>query len=238
VLASRLIPYRERRRIGCGRPLKKPGKSSACGRRSGALNWRALGLKSRRLRVPWFLAVSLLAALVSGEAEKPCQIVESLREAKSEAEMDEEINRFARQKLALVQDLISLLRETRRSSVRVRACYLLGELRDPRATRALADHLLLEADVPAAITKRPRWGPFPCQEALIKIGKPVESQLMKILADPSRAEAMKAAALHVLQSIEGWRGAVYVLEQELEGADSAAREGLEKALVQARKRTH
>lgn len=63
------------------------------------------------------------------------------------------------------------------------------------------------------------WGAYPCQEALAKIGKPAQWRLIETLTGEAGDE-VKAAALKVIQKIEGWRGAVFVLEQAWEGPDS------------------
>ena len=66
----------------------------------------------------------------------------------------------------------------------------------------------MEVEAPDEYTKRPLWGRYPCQEALAKIGKPSEWRLIEILSRTEREE-VKAAALKVIQDIEGWRGAVF-----------------------------
>lgn len=165
---------------------------------------------------------------------EPPGVPDALRQAKTEQEMDRVIADFNQSNLNLIQNLSSFLNEAKSQESKVRACFLLGEIRNPRATRVLLDNLFVEADVPTQNTRIPLWGRYPCQDALAKIGKPTEHTLLELLSS-SASDQAKNAALKILQHIEGWRGAVFVLEQAWERAGLEERKGLEKALQQAKK---
>lgn len=167
-------------------------------------------------------------------AAGPPETLNALRQAKSEKELDQVIAEFNRSNIELIQSLTEFLGEAKTPEAKVRACFLLGETRSPRATRALVEHILLQVESPERYTKTPLWGPYPCQDALAKIGKAAEDVLLETLAGHSGHE-VKAAALKVLQRIEGWRGAVFMLEQAWERAGLEERKSLEKIIEQARK---
>jgi hypothetical protein len=128
----------------------------------------------------------------------------------------------------------AFLREAKTREAKIRACFLIGEIRNPRATNVLIENILVTADVPTHYTRIPLWGPYPCQDALAKIGKPAEWRLIQLLSGTESNE-MKAGALKVIQHIEGWRGAVLVLEEAWEKAGVHERKNLTPILERARK---
>src|SRR5215203_5103075 len=85
-------------------------------------------------------------------AESPGAL-EALRQAKTEKEMDKVIADFNQSNINLIQDLTVFLNEATAQESKVRACFLLGEIRNPRATRVLLDNLFVEADVPTQNTR-------------------------------------------------------------------------------------
>lgn len=189
---------------------------------------------AKQLTIALIVALSLFHLRPCRAEVGPMESVQTLRQAKSEAEMDQAIEDFSRSNVRLVDDLVAFLQETKTQETKTRVCFLLGEMRNPRSTRPLIENILVKAEVPETYTKEPLWGANPCQEALAKIGKPAEWQLIEILTGNEREE-VKAAALKVIQKIEGWRGAVFVLEQSWEKAALDKREELGKALERARK---
>ena len=171
---------------------------------------------------------------LSGATAEPVEVVRALRQAKSVAEMDKVIAGFTKDRIELAQELIDLLRSLRDPEPKARICYLLGEVGDPRATSVLIENILVKAEVPPAFTRTPPWGQFPCQEALASIGKRAEHGIIDVLSKPASDET-RVAALHVLQSLEGWRGAVFVLGEARERAGPEERKSLDGALEEARK---
>jgi HEAT repeat protein len=173
-----------------------------------------------------------LAAL--GAAPNEARVVQELRNATSEAAMDQVIADFNQSRVNLINDLVRLLREAPSAEKKGRVCFVLGEVDNGRSVRPLIENLLVEVSVDEASTRRPLWGKFPCQDALAKMGKPAEFQLIDILSN-SESESVRAGAFDVLRKIEGWRGTIFVLEQAVDGAEIGQRGRLEKALEKARK---
>jgi hypothetical protein len=190
---------------------------------------------SRSTRQSRYLPAGMLLCLFVGigapssaDPPQPAKVVSGLLNSKSEAEMDHVLGEFEREDIDLSSRLSGLLKE-----VKVRACYLLGEMRARRSARELVEQILL-ADVVIDQEGRRLWTQFPCQEALVKIGYSSERHLIDALAQETH-EARRSAELKVLQEIEGPRGAVLALEQRWKGAEGAEKAALEAALEQARR---
>jgi hypothetical protein len=182
------------------------------------------------------VALSLLSIPLCAHGEPPEEsaIVQSLRQAGSEAELDAVINKFVESNVKLINDLVNLLRTSSNPEVQGRACYLLGEVDSGHSMRPLIEYMLVKVSVPMEQTRKRLWGPYPCQDALVKIGGASRYYLVELLGG-AEGEEKKAGALRVLQHIYGRRGAVAVLEESWEKAGFEERKELEKALDEARR---
>jgi hypothetical protein len=196
---------------------------------------KAKGKRGMRLSRPKAALLVLGCSLCAlGAAREEAKVVQELREAQTEAATDQVVANFNQSRVDLINDLVTLLREAPSAEKKGRVCFLLGEVDNGRSIRPLIENLLVKVSAAEEDTRIPLWRTYPCQEALARMGKPAEFQLIEILSG-SESEQMKAGALNVFREIEGWPGTVFVLEQAMGRAGLEQREQLGKALEKAKK---
>jgi hypothetical protein len=82
------------------------------------------------------------------------------------------------------------------------AAYLLGELRASRAVPTLADNIDLKAPRIDPKTSIGRWGEYPAQEALQKIGKPAAAEVLRRLLTEDK-ELRRKLMVGVIRGVYG-----------------------------------
>ncbi len=96
---------------------------------------------------------------------------------------------------------------------RAEACYLLGMLRFEQGVEALAQHIDFEYILTKEMSRIPRWSAHPCQEALIRIGKPSVGILLELIK-MNDSRKIRDFALMALYAIEGVASAKFLLKKE------------------------
>jgi hypothetical protein len=177
--------------------------------------------------VGWFATVNYSRG-ESLHEEKLGGLPARLMSAKSVAEMDQIADEALGQKAAFEGGLINLLTSDSRRDQKIRACYLLGYFRAVSAVNVLGANFTLTTGPRHDIDKIPRFGPYPCLEALAYIGKPAEGKLVELL----KSTADKVLRHNILDSIIyiEKRHAPAVLRDELGQAKTVEAERLREAL--------
>jgi HEAT repeat protein len=102
--------------------------------------------------------------------------------AASEKEGDEAAAQVLESSAKVTGELIDQMKDPNSSAnAKTLAAYLLGELRTPRAVSTLADNIDLKAPRIDLKTNIGRWGEYPAQEALHKIGVPAAAEILRRL---------------------------------------------------------
>jgi len=101
---------------------------------------------------------------------------------------------------SVISRLIELLSTEKSEEKKVRICYILGEHRNPSAIPILINNLLLKSEIDDPYTKLPLWGPYPAQQALMKIGHKAIPEMIKILKD-SNEEKRRELACGVISEV-------------------------------------
>jgi hypothetical protein len=118
-------------------------------------------------------------------------------------EMEKVVNRILKKNKRLITGLIQQLREEQLSNEgKVYAVYLLGNLRAYAAVDRLIANIDLKASSVDPKTRIGRWGPYPAQGALVKIGKPASSAVLESLSKEKDALRRKLMCA-VLVDVEG-----------------------------------
>jgi len=131
---------------------------------------------------------------------------------------------------------------------KVLAIYLLGELHpiDTNSVTVLIENIDLKAARIDPATRVRRWGQYPAQEALIKIGRPTVGLILQFL--PAEAKELRRHIMcDALVQIEGWNKPVFnkgegqkivetqIKEKLASESDPARRTNLELALKELAK---
>ncbi|HEY7424926.1 MAG TPA: hypothetical protein VH682_11910 [Gemmataceae bacterium] len=130
----------------------------------------------RNLSDSWLTLVAIIALLMSlaanaNAAAKDFRISVPDFTAASEKEGDEAAAQVLESYEKVIGELIRQMADPKSSAnAKTLAAYLLGELRVVRAVTTLADNIDLKAPRIDPKFRRGRWGEYPAQEALNKIG--------------------------------------------------------------------
>ena len=138
----------------------------------------------RNLSISWLTLVALIGLLMSlavtaNVATKDFRFSVPDFTAVSEKEGDKAVAQVLESYEKLTGALIHQI-EAHESSANAKtlAAYLLGEMRARRAVVALADNIDLKAPRIDPKDRKGRWGEFPAQEALHKIGRPAAAEVI------------------------------------------------------------
>ena len=147
-------------------------------------------------------------------------------------ERDEVTNRLAHERHQLIGDLMNQLDALRKGDAKGKEhiIYLLGTYGATEAVKLLTDMIDFKATIVDPRVRIGRWGLYPAQEALVKIGKPAANEVLRRIAseaDPTRRKLMCI----VIEAVEGEKVGrlrlTWLLEEE---KDPARRTNLEEAL--------
>lgn len=191
-------------------------------------------MASAKIKAIAFIFGLTLAGPAAGNSASSDDVAMKLSEARSIAEMDEAIGGFVRKEIDRVNGLSDLLRDGQTPERKARACRVLGFIRSSRAAQVLIEKVLLEIEPSAPTEAGYQPQRYPCQEALVKIGKSIEIKLVQALA-ATREPTTRRALLNVLCEIDGPGDAVALLERALENAVGDGRRNLEAALGESPK---
>ncbi len=138
----------------------------------------------RNLSIPWLALIALIALLMSlaanaNVATKDFRFSVPDFTAASEKEGDEAAAQVLESYEKVTGELIRQMENPKASAnAKTLAAYLLGELRAYRAVTTLADNIDLKAPRIDPKDRKGRWGEFPAQEALHKIGIPAAAEVV------------------------------------------------------------
>ncbi len=129
-------------------------------------------------------------------------------EEESQAVMDEQEKTICPE---YITNLVNQLQqETLGNDKKVLVIYLLGELRvsDTNSIEVLIKYINLKATKIEPKLSAPRWGYYPAQEALIKIGTPVVNPILNHL--PNEGNELRGHLMfEALIRIEGKKGSIF-----------------------------
>jgi hypothetical protein len=198
---------------------------------------RRIIMKNHHTIIAWSIAAVLLVAVVAGAAEVKKMVTKDFvmpmpdLKVADAPECDEAVNRVVDAYYAACG---SALEQLRRQDVpvegKVYAIYMLGELRSFHAVTELIANIDLKASKVDPRLRDARWGLYPAQEALVKIGRPATSTILDKL--PSEAAPLRRKLMcDVILDVEGKDVARFLLDQEKgKQADPAKRANLEAAM--------
>jgi len=133
------------------------------------------------------------------------------------------IVRFRRE---LIAEMIASLQDGKTiPHFKAKAAYVLGQLRASEAVGPLCENLHV---APAVLLDKSFATRFPAQHALVLIGKPASREIVRRLqteTDPKNTVALCV----VLQKIEGYEVAIFMLENEMSRVLDVEREKLKAA---------
>jgi hypothetical protein len=131
--------------------------------------------------------------------------------------------RIADRRHETITQLIRDLRHAQSTNEQIRLCYALGELRADSALTELTKRLRLEdKNYTGRVRSRPRWGRYPAQEALVKIGVGATPKMigkLKLSGDEQEREL----AVGVLKSVYGPKIAKAVIADAAENEKNPER---------------
>ncbi|MCP4250651.1 MAG: hypothetical protein GY778_26720 [bacterium] len=151
-------------------------------------------------------------------------------------EISAAVNSAVESHMGLMVDLRSELeRDGLADEGKVYAIYLAGELRAVPCVTDLVERIDFKAPFVDPKIAHGRWGMYPAQEALVKIGQPAVNMILDVLpdeADPARRDLM----CRVLADVDGPDVAQFILER-VHAAESDQRKerNLQAALSIAKK---
>jgi hypothetical protein len=131
----------------------------------------------------------------------------------------------------VVADVLNQLRDYQLSSeAKVYAIYLLGRLRASAAVTILLDNIAFKATKVDPKGGIGRWGMYPAQEALVRIGTPAVNMILDRL--PSEREELRRKLMcSVISDVEGKAFAKLAIKIRFdEESDPANKENLQLAL--------
>jgi hypothetical protein len=113
----------------------------------------------------------------------------------SEKEADEATTQVVKSYDQIVVELMSQIQKEKATREGLVYCvYLLGEFRALRAVSLLVDHIDLEATRIDPKLRKGRWGVYPAEEALVKIGDhSVREVLAKLAAEENKRRRVRMA---------------------------------------------
>jgi hypothetical protein len=123
--------------------------------------------------------------------------------AASEKEGDEAAAQVLESSAKVTGELIDQMKDPNSSAnAKTLAAYLLGELRTPRAVWTLADNIDLKAPRIDPKFEIGRWGEYPAQEALHKIGIPAAAEVLRRLLTEDN-ELRRKLMVEVIRGVYG-----------------------------------
>lgn len=147
----------------------------------------------------------------------------------------EKVDRAVEQVVAthhqMVSDVNRQLREGNLSDeAKVYAIYLLGQLRARESVTILIENIDLKASKVDTKGGIGRWGMYPAQEALSKIGKPAVNMILDLLPT-EQSDLRRQLMCLVIADVEGKNfGTMLVKLRQDEESDSSKKANLELAL--------
>ncbi|HBI46360.1 MAG TPA: hypothetical protein DDY78_26440 [Planctomycetales bacterium] len=190
----------------------------------------------RNLSVSWLTLVALIALLTSltmktNVSAKDFRISVPDFTATSEKEGDEAAAQVLKSYGKVTGELIDQMRDRNSSAnAKTLAAYLLGELRASRAVWTLADNIDLKAPRIDPKFSIGRWGEFPAQEALHKIGVPAAAEVLRRLLTEQN-ELRRKLMVKVIRGVYGDDlGRLFVQNRLAKETDPMHKENLNLAL--------
>ena len=148
------------------------------------------------------------------------------------AERDKAIDQAVKFYHEIVAEVIEQLNNSNLSNEgKVYAIYLLGQLRATAAVTILIENINLKASNVDRKSGIGRWGMYPAQEALSKIGNPAVNMIIDLL--PGEKEELRRKLMcFVLVEVEGADTAKYILRQAVAAESDPNRQvNLQDALI-------
>lgn len=190
----------------------------------------------RTLSMPWLAFVAFLALLMSltGNTKVAAKdILFSIPDftTASEKQGDDAAAQLLQSFDKLTGELIRQLEDHKSSAnAKTLAAYLLGELSARRAVGILADNIDLKAPRVDLKDREGRWGEYPAQEALHKIGVPAAAEVVVRLRT-EKNELRRKLMVGVIRGVYGDDlGRVFVQKRLDKEADPLHKENLTLAL--------
>lgn len=162
----------------------------------------------RNFSVLWLAFIALIAFLTSLAANaivltKDFRISIPDFTAASEKEGDEAANQVLESYQNVTGELIRQVADRNSSAnAKTLAAYVLGQLRAERAVTTLAANIDLKAPRIDPKDRKGRWGEFPAQEALHKIGIPAAAEVMARLRTEEN-ELRRKLMVKVIRGVYG-----------------------------------
>ena len=128
-----------------------------------------------------------------------------------------------------VANLLSQLRGAKTNNQKTLAIYVLGSLRAKAAIFDLVKMIDFQADRGGLATRTGRWGPYPAQDALSKIGDPAVSPILDALGNEDN-KLRRQLMVMVLDDCYGTDVSIFVLKKRAESAPEQVRARYEKAI--------
>jgi hypothetical protein len=128
-------------------------------------------------------------------------------------------------------DLLAQLEQKPSDDAKVYLIYLLGQIREGRATPWLAEHIDFKAPRLDPAWRKRRWGPYPAEEALTKIGelgvREISARLPK-----DQSELRRKLMITVIWDVQGEKCGRILLEDTLaKQTNDAAKANLKLSLA-------
>lgn len=161
-------------------------------------------------------------------AEVPTDIPGRLAAATSVSEMDRISDEAVKQRRILLEGLVRLLQSSAQQEQKARVCYILGQFRAEGAINALSESFFVTTGPAHDIERIPRFGSYPCIEALGYIGKPAEAKILELLKS-TEDSSLRRDLLSALIYIERHHTPA-LLREELNSAKDAEAARLRDAL--------
>jgi hypothetical protein len=152
-------------------------------------------------------------------------------QARPSEKTDQAVDQVVQTYQAAIAHLIDQLRDAGISKpAKVHAVYLLGQLRATAAVTPLLEQIDLKAEQVDPKGGIGRWGLYPAQEALARIGNPAVQMILDVLPR-EKDELRRKLMCHVLSDVEGTEFAKLLVQMRRDKETDAARKAnLELAL--------
>lgn len=178
--------------------------------------------------VPFIIGITLCGEGAPKPKEFPMTVPDFA--ATPGEELDEAVNRVAQSYHGAALELVRQLRKGGLPNDRtVYLVYLLGQLRAVYAVTILIDNIHLEAEKVDPKDRIGRWGPYPAQQALARIGKPAVNMILDRIGKENSELRRKLMCL-VICDVDGNEIGRLLLRARLDKASGVEKNNLDLAL--------
>ncbi len=140
------------------------------------------------------------------------------------------LRQLSKQRSDIQRNLIQQLGDSKSKDMKCAVAYLLGRYRMERSVPELSKYITLEYEHHSNWKREPLWGQRPVVEALIKIGRPAISDMIRNI-ETSEYEKVRQFSARVIRYVEGPEIAKVIVEMAIEKQpDERKKENLRAAL--------